>query len=182
MGNEDSRWTQWLQKFKKIQLYSAIVLVYITYNPEGLSYFHWAVRPWFEGLLGKGQWAAAGPHSLKAFIGIVLLIGWFVFLRTTKRKIGLFGIFLAMGFFATLGWVLVDYGFLPSIGGRILKHVILWITSFILMLGVLLPEPYKAPPKEPKLKGLFKRKEKEPEQAPEPSVSTPQETPSEQVS
>lgn len=137
----------WRQKamklLKNIKLASAFLLVYITYNPEGVSYFHWAIRPWMEGLFGKSKMAAAGPHSLKAFLGVTILIGWFIFLRATRRKIGAIGILLTIAFFTTLGWMLMDYGLFPSLGVRMRTHIILLIVSFILMLGVLLPEPAK---------------------------------------
>ena len=60
----------------------AAVLIFATYNPEGLSYFHWMK----EG----------GPMTpLKAFAGVVLAIGWVFLLRTTPRSLHPVGILLA---------------------------------------------------------------------------------------
>jgi heme A synthase len=124
--------------------------VYITYNPEGLSYYHWAISPWFNRLFGDGKTVLSGSNSIKAFLGVVILGGWFIFLRSTRQKIGMMGILLTLAFFATLGWVLVDYGLFPALSTRLREHLFLLIISFILMLGALLPEPREKPIPPPK--------------------------------
>ena len=63
----------------------AIVVVFATYNPEGVSYYHWV----YEEL--------PAFTVLKAFIGVVLLIGWIILIRATLGSIGFLGVLLAAG-------------------------------------------------------------------------------------
>ena len=58
---------------------AALVLILATYNPEGRSYFDW-VEPRLPEF-----------DALRAFVGIVLLIGWTVFLRASTRSLGVLG-------------------------------------------------------------------------------------------
>ncbi len=52
-----------------LRFFAALVLVFATYNPEGYSYYHWAIAKLPETGL-------PGFDVLKAFVGVVLLIGW----------------------------------------------------------------------------------------------------------
>ena len=76
----------------------ALALVLLTYNPSGYSYVH---------MLQAG-FPAITP--LEAVLGIVLLIGWFVFLRATLSSIGPLGMVLALALFAALIWLIVSWG------------------------------------------------------------------------
>ncbi|MDH3380290.1 MAG: DUF6524 family protein [Gammaproteobacteria bacterium] len=88
-----------------IRLIAAMALVWITYNPHGLSYVDW-VAPVLTGV--------ADFEVPMAFVGVVLLIAWVIFLRATLRSLGVFGTLLAIAFFATLLWLLVTYVPLPQ--------------------------------------------------------------------
>ena len=83
-------WTNYL-----IRLMFALVLVFATYNPSGWSYVHW-VR------------AHGELDAYVALAGVVLLIGWAIFLRATVRSLGVIGTTLAVAFFALLIWLVVD--------------------------------------------------------------------------
>jgi hypothetical protein len=61
-----------------IRLVIALTLVLLTYNPSGYSYVHWV-----RGALSAGS---AGPEHY--FVGVVLIIGWVVFLRATFLSLG----------------------------------------------------------------------------------------------
>ena len=98
----------------------AVVLVFATYNPEGYSYFHW-VR---DGL------QEAMPFKL--FAGVVLLIGWTIFLRATLRSLGPFGLLLALAFFGTLIWLIVDYGLVPADSVKAITYI-----GMVVLCGVL---------------------------------------------
>jgi hypothetical protein len=102
----------------------AVVLVFSTYNPEGYSYVDWA-------LLKLPQFSI-----LKAFVGIVLLIGWVVYLRATLRSLGALGLTLSIGFFGTLIWLVVDWGLIPADSVRAVSYIILVLCSLILTTGV----------------------------------------------
>ena len=77
---------------------AAVVLVFATYNPEGYSYYHWGIKHLPQ------------VDPLRVFAGVVLLVGWTVFIRATLRSLGPFGLFLAVAFFGTLLWLIVDLG------------------------------------------------------------------------
>jgi len=79
----------------------ALLLVFLTYNPHDFSYFHWGVKDMFNG----EQLVA------KVFIGIVLTIGWAIFLRATARSLGMMGLILTGGFFITLVLLIQQLGF-----------------------------------------------------------------------
>ncbi len=48
------------------------------------------------------------------FSGLILLIGWVIYIRATLRSLGLVGVTLATALFATLFWVLIDWQLIPS--------------------------------------------------------------------
>lgn len=102
----------------------AIVLVFATYNPDEYSYFHW-VRADFEDAL-----------PLKVFAGVVLLIGWTIFIRATLRSLGPFGLFLAVAFFATLIWLIVHYGLIPADSPKALTYIGLVVLCGVLAAGL----------------------------------------------
>ncbi len=107
-----------------IRFVVGLVLVFATYNPEAYSYYHWAVAqlPDFS--------------VLKAFVGVVLLIGWTIYLRATLRSLGPFGLVLAVAFFGTLVWLLVDTGLIPANSVRAITYIVLVIISGVLAVGV----------------------------------------------
>ena len=102
----------------------ALVLVFATYNPEGYSYFHW-------GILEIQSFTA-----LKAFVGVVLLIGWVIFIRATVNSLGLIGLSLAVAFFGTLLWIIVDWGWVPLGSVKLLSYIVLIMASAILATGM----------------------------------------------
>ena len=108
-----------------LRFLAALVLVFATYNPEGYSYFDW--------LLAK----ASGDWPLKTLAGIVLLIGWTVYLRATLRSLGGFGIFLTIAFFAALLWLLTDWGVIPRDSVRAMTYLVEVVISALLATGMI---------------------------------------------
>ena len=102
----------------------AVVLVFATYNPDEFSYFHWVRDDLQEGL------------PLKLFVGVVLLIGWTVYIRATLRSLGAFGLFLAFAFFGTLIWLVVYYELVPADSVRAITYIILVVLCGVLATGV----------------------------------------------
>ena len=96
----------------------SLLLVLLTFNPSGYSYVH---------LVADGF-----PHitPIEAVCGILLLIGWFVFLSATLRSIGLLGMLLAFALFAALIWLIVSWGWVKLAN----THAIMWIALVILAL------------------------------------------------
>ncbi len=106
------------------RLLVALVLVFATYNPEGYSYYHWALAqlPTFD--------------ILKGFVGVILLIGWAIFLRATFNSLGVFGTLLAVAFFGTLLWLASDRGLFPADSVRAISYIVLLIISGVLSAGI----------------------------------------------
>ena len=108
-----------------IRFVAALALVFATYNPERLSYFHWAL-----GSRDPEEWA------LKAFVGVVLLIGWTIFLRATLRSLGLIGSALAAAFFGTLLWLVIDLGWVAADNSRLMSYLLLIALAAVLSTGL----------------------------------------------
>lgn len=96
----------------------ALVLVFVTYNPSDYSWLQWLnsdVAPVY-----------------KVASGVVLLIGWVMFLRATWNSLGPIGTILAAAFFAVMIWLLIEWGLLALDN----TSVVVWVGEFILS-GVL---------------------------------------------
>jgi hypothetical protein len=106
----------------------ALALVYITYNPTGLSYYHWTR----DAFLGSGS-LMTPPFAL---VSIILLIGWTVYLRATLRSLGSFGLLLALAFFAIIIWWLVDLGLLGIQNESVFSFIVLFLIAAVLAVGM----------------------------------------------
>lgn len=106
------------------RLIAALVLVYATYNPSGYSYFHWVKNslPNFDPLV--------------AFAGVVLLIGWVMFIRATMRSMGLLGVVLAVAFFGTLLWLIVDRRWLAVDNMQVVTYIAQFLLGAVLATGM----------------------------------------------
>jgi hypothetical protein len=107
-----------------LRLLAAMVLVFSSYNPSGYSYYHWVS----ENLSSPTPWMALG--------GILLLIGWTIYLRATARSLGPFGLFLAAAFFGALVWLLIDWGLVRADSFSAISWIILCIMCGILAIGI----------------------------------------------
>ncbi len=74
----------------------AFVLLAATYNPTQYNYIRWSIDFGAENL------------SIAVLFGLVLLIGYIIYLRATLRSIGAFGMMLVLAVFGSLLWVLYD--------------------------------------------------------------------------
>src|SRR5688572_9277099 len=99
-------------------------LVFASYNPEGQSYYHWA-------LLQLPDFSV-----LKGFVGVVLIIGWAIYLRASARSLGPVGLALAFAFFGFLVWLLVEYARLPADSTRALSYIALTVLALVISVGV----------------------------------------------
>lgn len=107
-----------------IRLVLALVLVFLTYNPSGYSWYHW-----FSQAENKFE-----PTIMLA--GIVLVIGWVIYLRATARSLGMLGIVLATAFFATLIWLMVDLGWLSLENPTVFTYIALVALSAVMATGI----------------------------------------------
>lgn len=107
-----------------IRLAVGFALVFATYNPEGYSYYRWALQ----------DLPAFSP--LKVFAGVVLVIGWVIYLRASIRSLGPLGLALTGAFFASLVWLVVKYAYLPVASARAISYVVLSVIALVLSVGV----------------------------------------------
>lgn len=106
-----------------VRFLAALVLVFATWNPTGRSFYHW--------LMGN----QSNVSALLVFAGVVLVIGWFLFLHATLESLGLLGIILTLAFFGSLTWLVFDLGWLSTNQG-VLCYVVLVVIAAILAVGM----------------------------------------------
>ena len=107
-----------------LRLLAAAVLVFATYNPSGKSYYHWLSEN------------ISSPTPLLALGGVLLLIGWTIYLRATSRSLGAFGLFLAAAFFGVLVWMVIDWGWVDADSIDKLTWIFQVILVGVLAIGI----------------------------------------------
>ena len=107
-----------------IRLVVATFLVFATYNPSGYSWVHWL------------QKAENKIDPLIIVAGVLLLIGWVIFLRATARSLGFIGSLLVLLLFGTMIWAMVFYGWLSLDKPTTISYVALILLSLLLAIGI----------------------------------------------
>ena len=107
-----------------VRFVCALIVVFATYNPEGLSYYHWAVERLSEFSV------------LKAFIGVILLVGWIILIRATLGSLGTIGILLSIAFFGLAIWLIIDVLGLSADNARVISYIIQLMLAGVLSIGV----------------------------------------------
>lgn len=102
----------------------AFFLVCLTWNPTDFNYVSWAMA----------QWQNLAP--LVVFTGLVLLMGWIFFLRTTARSLGVLGLVLCVALAATVLWMLFYYNLVSSESTTLISWIVLVLFSAILAAGM----------------------------------------------
>ena len=102
----------------------AAILVFGSYNPSGYSYIGWLLA----------EETVFGP--VLAIIGVVLLIGWMIYLRATFLSMGWLGVSFGVALFAAIIWLFVDLGWLSLGSTGILTYLALLLLSLILATGM----------------------------------------------
>jgi len=102
----------------------ALALVLLTFNPTGHSYYHW---------LADGF---PSVQPLEAVTGILLVIGWVVFVRSTLAAIGTLGLVLMLALFASIVWWMVSRGWLDVSNRSAMAWVVLLILGLVLGFGM----------------------------------------------
>ena len=97
-------------------------LVFLTYNPSGYSWVGWLF--------------SETPMVYKVATGVVLAIGWVIFLRATWNSLGTIGTVLASAFFAVIIWLLIEWGLLALGSGFTFQWVFLFMLSGVLAVGM----------------------------------------------
>lgn len=102
----------------------AMVLLAATYNPTPWNFVRWASSNWETQL------------PLASLFGLVLLVGYIIYLRATWRSIGLFGMLLILAVVGTLLWVLFDFGWLSFDNPTLNTWIAIVALSLVLAIGL----------------------------------------------
>ncbi|MDY6944456.1 MAG: DUF6524 family protein [Pseudomonadota bacterium] len=109
----------------------SLVLVLLTFNPSGYSYVH---------MVADG-FPRVSPAE--AVLGILLLIGWIVFLGATLKSIGLVGMVLAFALCAALIWMIVSWGWVSLDDTGALTWIGLVVLALIMAIGMAWAHLYR---------------------------------------
>ncbi len=102
----------------------AFILLAATYNPTPWNFVRWGMANYADML------------SVTVLIGLVLLIGYIIYLRATLRSIGLFGMLLVLAVAGTLLWVLFDQGIISLADPTINTWIGIVVMSLVLAIGL----------------------------------------------
>ena len=105
-----------------LRLLFAALLVFLTYNPSGYSWV--------------GLFKLEVELVYLAASGIVLLIGWVMFLRATWNSLGALGTILAVAFFGIFIWLLVHWNLVNLENPTAITWVVMVVLSFVLAVGM----------------------------------------------
>ena len=76
----------------------ALALLAATYNPTEFNYVRWVLE------------YGAANLSIAVLVGLLLVVGYIIYLRATLRSIGPFGMMLVLALVGAILWVLYDLG------------------------------------------------------------------------
>lgn len=114
-------WLSFLLRFL-----SSALIVLLTVNPSGYSYYHWLVLSIQNSSFGAQH----------AFVGVLLLIGWTILIRATFRSLGWFGLLLASALIGTFVWMLDEYRLISTESTTAVGWVALVSLSVLLAIGM----------------------------------------------
>lgn len=103
-----------------------LLLVLITYNPSGVSFYHW-----FAGAIGGG-----GLSAIHFLALVVLVIGWSILLVATFNALDMFGVILAAAFLGAVVWVFIDFGLLEADSANAITWIVLVCVALLLAVGL----------------------------------------------
>lgn len=102
----------------------AFVLLALTYNPTSWNFYRWA----------EANWQAQMPLTL--LMGLLLAVGYMVYIGATLRSIGGFGIVLVAAIVGALVWVLIDFGVLTLDNPQLNLWIGIVLLSVVLGIGL----------------------------------------------
>ena len=105
-----------------LRLAADVVLVLLTFNPTGHSFYHWV--------------ATGSLTPLVAVSGLALLIVWGVFITATARSMGLIGVVITLLFLAAIVWLITSWGWLNPHNTGAMTWVVLFACAIVLAIGM----------------------------------------------
>ena len=100
----------------------AMLLVFLTYNPTEYCWVAWL--------------QSDVPMVYKAASGIVLLIGWVMYLRATWNSLGPIGTLLAAAFFGIIIWLFYEWGWFTVEDTTVIQWLVLFVVTGVLAVGM----------------------------------------------
>jgi hypothetical protein len=107
-----------------LRVLAALVLVLLTYNPTGHSYYHWALTD------------PASFSAIKGLAGALLLAGWVFYLRAALLSLGWIGVILLLLVLGALVWLLVDQKILDPSQPGVASWIALVLLALVLGIGM----------------------------------------------
>ncbi|MBX2858943.1 MAG: hypothetical protein KTR17_09795 [Cellvibrionaceae bacterium] len=114
-----------------LRFFFALLLVYASYNPSGYSYVQWVLRS-----INPPDDSPLNITPYLAISGMVLVIGWVIYLRATFRSLGVIGLVLASVLFGCFVWLFIDLGWLSLTNVSAMAWITLALLALILALGM----------------------------------------------
>ena len=111
-----------------LRVLASLVLAFVTWNPDGWSYYHWTIEPLIQ--------RAGGFSAIKFLAGTLLIAAWVVFLQATRRSIGIGGAVLVTAIFGGVIWLLISSGIVTANSGKGIARVVLIGLSLVLAVGI----------------------------------------------
>ncbi|WP_400087281.1 DUF6524 family protein [Yoonia sp. R78084] len=102
----------------------ALLLLMATYNPTQWNYVRWSMANYETQL------------SLTVLFGLLLLVGYIIYLRATLRSIGIFGMLLILAVVGTILWVLFDQGVISLDNPSVNTWIGIFALSIVLAVGL----------------------------------------------
>ncbi|WP_299292388.1 DUF6524 family protein [uncultured Tateyamaria sp.] len=102
----------------------AFCLLAATYNPTEYNYVRWVTQYGAENL------------SIAVLCGLIIVIGYIIYLRATLRSIGGFGMALVLALVGAILWVLYDLGLVKLDNPGINTWLALLALSIVLGVGL----------------------------------------------
>jgi len=102
----------------------AFILLAATFNPTQYNYTSWVMASGRENL------------SIAVLCGLLLLIGYIIYMRATMRSIGAVGMVLVLALVGALLWVAFDLGWMNFENPTANTWIALIAGSFVLGIGL----------------------------------------------
>lgn len=109
-----------------LRILGPLVLVLLTYNPSGYSFYNW-----FSAALTAGE--LGGIHFLAL---VVLIAGWSILLIATFKALDTFGIIITAALLGAIVWVFIDWGLLSPDSTTAIVWIVLICLAAVLAVGL----------------------------------------------
>lgn len=107
-----------------LRFVGAFVLLAATYNPSPWNYIRWVDANWPDQM------------PLAVFLGLVLAVGFLIYVVSTFRSVGTLGVLLMAAVLGAGVWVLIDWGVLSLDNPSVNTWIALVVLSLMMGFGL----------------------------------------------